>query len=246
VARIRSIKPSFFRDEDLQDLERANPGKHTMLVFAGLWGHCDKNGNFEWKPRTLKLDILPFLDFDMAETLEILRADGFLRKYAVDGREYGHIPTFDEHQRITGKEAQDPERFPTDSPSNTGDTGGKQQGGQEGKGREGNKEGKGGDCPHEEIIAAYHETLPTLPHVRQWTAKRKGYLRARWDESAERQTVQWWREFFAYVGGCPFLVGKVGGRDGRASFEADLEWLVTEGNFVKVIEGKYEPKGARL
>ena len=73
MARIRTVKPDFFRDEDLQDLERANPGKYTMLVFEGLWGHCDKNGNFEWKPRTLKLDILPFLDFDMADTLEVLR-----------------------------------------------------------------------------------------------------------------------------------------------------------------------------
>lgn len=83
-----------------------------MLVFAGLWGHCDKLGRFEWKPRTLKLDILPFLDFDMADTLAMLWAGGFLRRYEVDGKEYGEIASFDKHQRISGKEAQEPEKHP--------------------------------------------------------------------------------------------------------------------------------------
>lgn len=120
-----------------------------MLVFAGLWGHCDKNGNFEWRPRTLKLDILPFLDFDMAETLGLLasnkRGDGsafVLRYRGPDGREYGHIPTFSEHQRITGKEAEEPGRFPKHQQGNNGETSGQHQGRQEGKGKEGNRNGE--------------------------------------------------------------------------------------------------------
>lgn len=133
MARIRSVKPDFYRDEDLQDLERANPGKHTMLVFSGLWGHCDKNGNFEWNPRMLKLDILPFLDFDMAETLDALMADGFVTTYKVDGDTYGHIPTFKDHQRINGKEASEPGKYPRSD----GEATEKQLGGQEGKGKEG-------------------------------------------------------------------------------------------------------------
>lgn len=112
MARIRTIKPDFFRDEDLQDVEAAHPGKYTMLVFAGLWGHCDKAGRFRWLPRTLKLDILPFLQFDMDETLGILQEAGFVRRYEVGGKVYGVIPTFAQHQRIGGKEAQEPERFP--------------------------------------------------------------------------------------------------------------------------------------
>lgn len=44
MARIRTIKPEFFRHEGLQDLEQANPGAYAMLVFAALWGHCDKHG----------------------------------------------------------------------------------------------------------------------------------------------------------------------------------------------------------
>jgi len=112
MARIRTVKPEFYRHEGLQDLEIANPGKYPMMVFAGLWGHCDSKGRFEWKPRILKLDILPFLPFDMAETLDILKSAGMLRRYTVDGKEYGFIDTFEKHQRLTGKEATEGEKFP--------------------------------------------------------------------------------------------------------------------------------------
>jgi hypothetical protein len=37
VARIRTVKPGFFRHEGLQELESLHPGAHTMLVFAGLF-----------------------------------------------------------------------------------------------------------------------------------------------------------------------------------------------------------------
>lgn len=146
MARIRTVKPDFFRHEALQDLEAANIGKYPMLVFEGLWGHCDKAGRFEYRPRTLKLDILPFLPFDMAETLEILCDAGFIERYEVDCKEYGLIKSFQDHQRIGGKEATEPEKYP-EPPSNelgsNGEATGNQLGLQEGKGREGNKEGKG-------------------------------------------------------------------------------------------------------
>lgn len=150
MARIRTIKPEFFRHEGLQDLA-VQHGAEVMLVFAGLWGHCDKLGRFEWKPRTLKLDILPFLGFDMADILDILWQSGFLRRYEFDGREYGEIESFDRHQRISGKEATEPEKHP-DPPEyklrSNGEAIEKQQGEQEeeeeeeGKGREGKGRGR--------------------------------------------------------------------------------------------------------
>ena len=151
MARIRTIKPDFFRHEELQDLEAAHPGKYPMLVFAGLWGHCDKAGRFEWKPRMLKLDILPFLPFDMTETLNLLVASGFIVRYSADGGEYGVIPSFGDHQRIGGKEAQEAERFP-EPPETNSEATVKQPGstgeavgiaGREGKGKEGNGDTSG-------------------------------------------------------------------------------------------------------
>lgn len=98
--------------------------------------------------------------------------------------------------------------------------------------------------PHSDIVAAYHDELPMLPRVREWDAGRQALLRSRWRESRERQSVDWWREFFRYVAGCPFLVGNGGGKD-REPFIADLEWLISPRNFRKVIEGRYEPRGNR-
>lgn len=99
-----------------------------------------------------------------------------------------------------------------------------------------------GDCPHAEIIAAYHEALPGLRRVRTWDERRQSMLRKRWREDSKRQSLGWWQRFFAYVATCPFLVGKVDGREGGAPFEADLEWLLKPSNFAKVIEGRYQDK----
>lgn len=112
MARIRTIKPEFFRHEILQDLEIANPGMYPMMVFEALWGHCDSKGRFEWKPRMLKLDILPFLPFDMSVTLEILETSGMLHKYEVEGKQYGIIHSFEKHQRLSGKELTEGEKYP--------------------------------------------------------------------------------------------------------------------------------------
>ncbi|MBS1723116.1 MAG: hypothetical protein JSS66_09215 [Armatimonadetes bacterium] len=105
MPRIRTVKPELFRHEGLQDLELANPGCHCMLVFVGLWGHCDAQGVFEFRPRQLKLDILPYLPFDMATALQHLVEAGFILVYASGGKEYGYIPGFLKHQRLSGKEA---------------------------------------------------------------------------------------------------------------------------------------------
>jgi hypothetical protein len=116
MSRIRNVKPEFFRHEGLQDLERANPGKYPMFVYEGLWTKCDRQGVFEWKPRSIKLDILPFLDFDMQETLGILECAGYVKKYTVDNKEYGIILTFLKHQKISLAEQKNLNVFPLPPP----------------------------------------------------------------------------------------------------------------------------------
>ena len=112
MARIRTIKPDFFRHELLQDLEISHPGMYPMMVFAALWGHCDSQGVFIFKPRQLKLDILPFLNFEMEKTLQILVDAEPINRYSVDGKEYGKIESFLRHQRLSGKEVTNGEKFP--------------------------------------------------------------------------------------------------------------------------------------
>jgi hypothetical protein len=125
MSRIRSVKPDFFRHEGLQDLEKENPGKYPMFVFEGLWTKCDRQGIFEWRPRLIKLDILPFLDFEMEKTLKILETAGYIQKYTVDEKEYGIIPTFKKHQGITRAEMNNINLFPL--PEEGAETFGKEQ-----------------------------------------------------------------------------------------------------------------------
>lgn len=95
------------------------------------------------------------------------------------------------------------------------------------------------DCPHQAIVDLYHETLPTLTRHVVWNESRRKNLQARWRESAKRQTLDWWKTFFAHVAASDFLMGRTQARDGRPPFQADLEWLTKPGNFAKVVEGKY-------
>lgn len=188
MSRIRTIKPEFFRHEGLQDLEAENPGAYVMLVFAGLWGHCDKAGRFRWRPRTLKLDILPFLNFDMGKTLALLKESGFIRHYTVGSDQYGEIPSFQDHQRIGGKEAQEPEKYPaptSEAPEKQLGSTGEALGiaGREGKGREREKEGNGdsarearGDSPSTSEFSEFWSVYPT--HVGKRAAF-KAFARAR-------------------------------------------------------------------
>lgn len=104
--RIRTVKPEFFQHGALYDAETAE-GLPLRLAFAGLWCMADREGRFEWKPRELKLHILPYDEVDFARVLHVLETRGFIGTYtAADGRSYGWIPSFTRHQVINNREEQ--------------------------------------------------------------------------------------------------------------------------------------------
>lgn len=104
MARIRTIKPEFFRHSDLYEAERES-GLPLRLAFAGLWTAADREGRFKWKPRELKLDCLPHDDVDFSRVLDALATRGWVVRYAVSGVEYGAIPTWQTHQIINNRES---------------------------------------------------------------------------------------------------------------------------------------------
>jgi hypothetical protein len=91
------------------------------------------------------------------------------------------------------------------------------------------------ECPHQEIIALYHELLPLCPRVRTWTPARQAKLRSRWREHPD---IDWWKGYFSYVSESLFLTGRAHAKD-RRPFTADLEWLITPAHFARIHEGKY-------
>jgi hypothetical protein len=103
VARIRTIKPEFFRHADLYEAEKET-GLPLRIAFAGLWTAADREGRFKWRPRELKLDCLPHDEVDFSRVLDALTTRGWLVRYAVNGVEYGAIPTWGSHQIINNRE----------------------------------------------------------------------------------------------------------------------------------------------
>lgn len=103
MARIRTIKPDFFRHGALFDAEQES-GLPLRLAFAGLWTAADRDGRFRWRPRELKLDVLPHDAIDFSRVLDALATRGFVVKYACDGELFGFIPSWHQHQAINHRE----------------------------------------------------------------------------------------------------------------------------------------------
>jgi uncharacterized protein YdaU (DUF1376 family) len=92
---------------------------------------------------------------------------------------------------------------------------------------------------HDLVIAAYHDLLPDMPSVKVWSDKRRKMLDARIRERCKdgrpADSIEYWRTLFTSVAESDFLSGRT-----KVPFShCCLEWLITEGNFAKVIEGNY-------
>src|SRR5712672_342642 len=97
MARIRTVKPTLFRHVEMFDAERET-GLPLRLAFIGLFTAADREGRFKWSPRDLKLDCLPYDDVDFSRVLDALYDWGFIQKYEAEGRFYGCLPSWKDHQ----------------------------------------------------------------------------------------------------------------------------------------------------
>jgi len=255
MARARNIKPGFFKNDLLAECHPL-----ARILFSGLWCEADREGRLEDRPKRLKAEYLPYDDCDADELLDQLASRGFILRYAHGSGRYIAVVEFAKHQNPHMKEAastipapckhgastvqatEQHEASPADSlsldspsliPESSSDADASVVVGKP----------KTPMCPHDAIVSLYHELLPSLTRVRDWTDARQALLRKRWSEDAERQSLEWWRNFFAYVAESDFLTGRTAGRGGEP-FECDLEWLVKPRNFIKVIEGRYENRKA--
>lgn len=110
MARKRLISPQFFLDGELFDAEQAS-GLPLRVAYAGLWCFADRRGYLEWKPRELKLGILPHDAVNMTDTMLALCSHGFLMVYEHPDhptRLFVAIPSFPKWQTFNIKERPDP------------------------------------------------------------------------------------------------------------------------------------------
>ncbi|MFE7744470.1 hypothetical protein [Nocardia sp. NPDC057455] len=101
--RIRSIKPEFWRSDDIDALDW-----HHRLVFIGLWSYVDDNGVGLDKLAAICADLFAAdLERDPRETfarvseaIQTFSETGLIQRYTVDGKAYFYVTGWPKHQRV--------------------------------------------------------------------------------------------------------------------------------------------------
>ena len=243
MARIRSIKPTFWTNEDLAEL-----GPWHRLCFIGLWNHADREGRLEDRPRRLKAAIFPFDEQDMNALLDGLASRGFIARYTADGAAYIQVVNFLKHQRPKNDEhasvipamVLEHPRGISAGPRGIVTApriGGKREevGDRELGERDSADVAASADTP-DDLMAAWNEVTeaPAIPRCRDLSTKRRRQGRAR---LTERPLTEW-REVFAKIQASAFCRG-VNDRGWCASFD----WVIGSPDVaLKVLEGKYDDR----
>jgi hypothetical protein len=101
VARIRSIKPEFWKSETIAALPI-----RTRLTFIGLWSYVDDNGVGIDSFKLISAELYGLEDDpreardNTRECLARLADARLITRYTLDGKRYIRITNWDEHQRI--------------------------------------------------------------------------------------------------------------------------------------------------
>lgn len=202
MARIRTIKPEFWTHEDLSAQPEA-----THMLAAALLNYADDHGYFNAHPALIKAACFPLreLSTPVPESLKKLEKIGYLKfGTGSDGKRYGWIPTFDDHQVVNrAKPSKIKPLLNGNDPAgidhgliNDGSSpeGNREQG--TGKGREGNRDSPTdlesgdsdllGDKPPEPkaraldrvVLDAYHRLLPSCRRISVLNPKRQKRIQA--------------------------------------------------------------------
>lgn len=97
--RIRTVKPDFWRNEELARLD-----PETRLLAIGLLNMADDEGYFFANPTLIRADIFPFKEEygSCTGALQELSRLGYIRLgISEDGRRLGHVVKFLQHQVIS-------------------------------------------------------------------------------------------------------------------------------------------------
>lgn len=188
MARIRTIKPEFWKHEDLSALPEA-----THLLAGALLNYSDDEGYFNANPALIKAECSPLREPSVSihESLTLLSGINFLRfGKAPDGRRYGVVVNFNEHQRVnrpTPSKIKDIDIQWDDSATTHGAL--TEPSPLEGKGKEQGKEqgtGKRASARSREPGLNLHESLPGDTWAEWLEVRRK----RRWPVDATTLTKQ--------------------------------------------------------
>lgn len=99
MARIRSIKPSFWADPAVAALRR-----EERLMLVGLISFADDEGRFLASTSAIGGYVFPHDELPpktIRTWRDAIAASGVVTVYVADGCEYGFFPNWKKHQRIS-------------------------------------------------------------------------------------------------------------------------------------------------
>lgn len=232
-------------DEDYMALSFA-----ARCCLSGVWIEADDHGVFKWKPKTLKAQIFPGDNVEMDALLAELETHNWVRRFQVDGEEYGICRNFIKWQRPKNPSYQHPfpeelrkyagikdaelesdtEVLPQSSPSPTEIAPQREEGG-------GNrKEDTSPDL--DEAVKAYNDVAGNVgwPKCEKLNTQRSSKLRAR---LADCKGLDGWYQALARAKASKFLRGETGRGAGHENWKPNIDFFLTEAKFLKLMEGVY-------
>lgn len=112
MARIRSVKPEFWADEDLAQVSR-----DARLLYIGLWNLADEHARLRGDPRFIKGQLFPYDDDLTPAALDLLLDElaraGKAVRYRLESSAYVFLPNLAKHQRLEADKV--PSKLPAPS-----------------------------------------------------------------------------------------------------------------------------------
>lgn len=99
MARARNLKPSFFANELLAEIDPLG-----RILFQGLWCLADREGRLEDRPKRIKAEVLPYDECDVNMLLADLAQRSFIQRYVVGSVALIQVTNFLKHQNPHLKE----------------------------------------------------------------------------------------------------------------------------------------------
>lgn len=93
MARARNIKPGFFTHEQMAENDPLG-----RLLFIGLTTIADYKGELEWRPKRIKIQVLPYDECNLDSLAINLDKSGFVRFYSDGDKIFLKIVNFEKHQ----------------------------------------------------------------------------------------------------------------------------------------------------
>ena len=218
MARIRTIKPDFWKHEDISELS-----PECCLLAIGILNYADDEGYFNANPKLIEAELFPLrkLKTKLEDLLLELANIGYIQlATSSSGKAYGKVVNFDSHQKVNRPYPSKIKGLAQFTECSVNVHGTLSECSLLEKEKEKEKE--------KELVDIY--VNKTNKKIIKVDSARKNKIRA----FLKSYTIEQWSEGMAKVVKSEFL---------QSEWTAwDIDWLMTDKNFQKLMQGNYDKK----